>query len=138
VPDLQALLNNIPKLEELLEFVQEKRVRLEQNPSTTAFRMVNSSADSVPDLSVDFFAGVLVASLYTDLSTKQENILLEVLAATFEPRAIYLKRRPKEARHVANVNRNSLAPDAPTWGEQVDEITILENGCGFSMPVTRR
>jgi 23S rRNA (cytosine1962-C5)-methyltransferase len=92
---------------------------------------VNSSGDDIPDLSVDFFAGVLVASLYTELSEKQENTLLEVLAATFQPISIYLKRRPKEARHVANVDRDSLAPDAPAWGERVDELTILENGVKY-------
>jgi 23S rRNA (cytosine1962-C5)-methyltransferase len=131
VPDLPALLNNTPKLEELLQKARAKRVTLEQNPSTTAFRLVNSSADEIADLSVDFFAGILVASLYTELSEKQENVLLEVLAATFKPRAIYLKRRPKEARHVANVDRDSLAPDAPAWGERIDEVEILENGVKY-------
>jgi 23S rRNA (cytosine1962-C5)-methyltransferase len=80
---------------------------------------------------VDFFAGVLVASLYLELSEKQENILLEVLAQTFQPTAIYLKRRPKEARHVSNVARDSLASDAPAWGERVDEIEILEHGVKY-------
>jgi 23S rRNA (cytosine1962-C5)-methyltransferase len=131
VPDLSALLNNIPKLEELLLNARAKRLSLEQNPNMTAFRLVNSSADEITDLSLDFFAGVLVASLYTELSEKQENSLLEVLAATFKPRAIYLKRRPKEARHVANVDRDSLAPDTPAWGEQIDEIEILENGVKY-------
>lgn len=131
MPDLTVLINNTSKLEELLHQAREKRVTLEQNPSTTAFRLVNSSADEISDLSVDFFAGVLVASLYTELSEKQENVLLEVLATTFEPQAIYLKHRPKEARHVANVDRDSLAPDAPVWGERTDEIEILENGVKY-------
>ncbi len=131
VPDLVALLNNTPKLEDLLYLAREKRVTLEQNPSTTAYRLVNSSADEIPDLSVDFFAGVLIASLYTELSEKQENVLLEVLAATFQPVSIYLKRRPKEARHVANVDRDSLAPDAPVWGKRMDEIEILEHGVKY-------
>jgi 23S rRNA (cytosine1962-C5)-methyltransferase len=131
VPDLAALLNNTPKLEDLLLQARAKRGALEQNPSTTAFRLVNSSADDIADLSVDFFAGALVASLYTELSEKQENALLEVLAATFQPVSIYLKRRPKEARHVANIDRDLLAPDAPAWGEHVDELTILENGVKY-------
>ena len=131
VPDLQSLLTNIPKLEELLNQARAKRLTLENNSSTTAFRLVNSSGDGVPDLSVDFFAGVLVASLYTDLSEKQENTLLEVLAEVFQPQAIYLKRRPKEARHVANVARDSLAPDAPAWGERMDELAILEQGVKY-------
>ncbi len=131
VPDLPTLLNNSPKLEELLELARAKRVSLELNPGTTGFRLVNSSADEIADLSVDFFAGVLVASLYTDLSEKHENILLEVLAQTFKPISIYLKRRPKEARHLSNVARDSLAPDAPAWGEQVDELEILENGVKY-------
>jgi 23S rRNA (cytosine1962-C5)-methyltransferase len=131
VPDLPALLNNTAMFEELLQVARAKRASLEQNPSTTAYRLVNSSGDGVSDLSVDFFAGVLVASLYIDLSEKQENILLEVLAATFQPISIYLKRRPKEARHVANVDRDSLAPDAPAWGKRTDELEILENGLKY-------
>lgn len=131
MPDLSVLLNNLSKLEELLQTARANRSILENNPNTTAFRLVNSSADGLNDLSVDFFAGVLVASLYIDLSEKQENVLLEVLAQTFQPSAIYLKRRPKEARHVANVARDSLAPDAPAWGERVDEIEILEHGVKY-------
>ncbi len=129
--DLPALLNNPAKLEQLFRTARTKRSTLEQNPNTTAFRLVNSSADEIADLTVDFFANVLVASLYSGLSEQLEQILLEVLAASFQPKAIYLKRRPKEARHVANVARDSLAPEAPAWGKQVDELTILEHGVQF-------
>jgi 23S rRNA (cytosine1962-C5)-methyltransferase len=98
---------------------------------TTAFRLVNGAGDSLDGLTVDRFEDVLVASLYDDLEPGDETALLETLAHAFEPRAIYLKRRPKEARVAANAQRDQLAPDAPSWGERVDELAVVEGGVQY-------
>ena len=98
---------------------------------TTAFRVVNGAGDSLEGLTIDAFEDVLIASLYVDLSQAQENALLEVIAQTLEPRSIYLKRRPREARIAATTERDFLAPDAPAWGEPVDRLTALENGVRY-------
>ena len=112
----------------LLLRAQARREPLERDPSTTAYRLVNADGDGLPGLTVDVFAGTLVASLYEDLEPDLERMMLEALAATLEPHAIYLKRRPKEARHVANTEREHLAPDAPEFGVAHAEVVALEGG----------
>ena len=105
--------------------------RAEIGADTTAFRIVNGAGDNVEGLTIDVFEDVLIASLYVDLSEAQENALLEVIATTLEPRSIYLKRRPREARVAATTERDFLAPDAPAWGDRVDRLTVLENGVRY-------
>ena len=110
----------------------EARIRrAEIGSDTTAFRIVNGAGDNVEGLTIDAFEDVLIASLYVDLSEAQENALLEVIAKTLEPRSIYLKRRPREARVAATTERDFLAPDAPAWGERVDRLSVLENGVRY-------
>ena len=98
---------------------------------TTAFRVVNGASDGLEGLTIDAFEDVLVTSLYLDLSEPQEHALLEVIGAALEPRSIYLKRRPREARVTATTERATLAPDAPAWGQRVDKLTALENGVRY-------
>ena len=98
---------------------------------TSAFRIVNGAVDGLEGLTIDAFEDVLVASLYQDLSEPQENALLVVMAQALEPRSIYLKRRPREARVAATTERDFLAPEAPAWGERVDRLTVLENGVRY-------
>ncbi len=44
---------------------------------------------------------------------------------------MYVKRRPQEARHAANVDRDRLAPPRPLWGEDTPEVTALEDGVPY-------
>ena len=74
-------------------------------------------------------AGVL--SLYADLSPAQEAALAEDCAQVGELRSVYLKRRPPEARHLANVAREWLSPPGPVWGEPQPEVTVLEAGVPY-------
>jgi 23S rRNA (cytosine1962-C5)-methyltransferase len=108
-----------------------RRSDLEADQSTNAYRLVNGSADGLEGLTLDTFDDVLVASLYEDLSEAQESALLEVIASALQPRSLYLKRRPREARVAANTEREFLAPDAPVYGEALEEIEILESGVKF-------
>lgn len=80
---------------------------------------------------MDWFDGVLVASLYDDLSAQDEQRTLEVLLTAFEPHSVYLKRRPKEARVAANTERDWRAPEAPAWGGPKEELTVLEGGLSY-------
>jgi 23S rRNA (cytosine1962-C5)-methyltransferase len=116
--------------ERLLE-ARARRADFERDANTTAYRIVNGAGDGLEGLTLDQFDGVLVASLYEDLTDAQESALLEVVASTLEPRSLYLKRRPREARIVANTNRAELAPDEPVFGARVDELEVLENGVKY-------
>jgi 23S rRNA (cytosine1962-C5)-methyltransferase len=116
--------------ERLLE-ARARRADFERDANTTTYRLVNGAGDGLEGLTLDRFDDVLVASLYEGLSDVQEDALLEVIARTFEPRSLYLKRRPREARVVANTNRAELAPDTPAFGERVEELEALENGVKY-------
>lgn len=79
-------------------------------------------------------AGVL--SLYTRLDPAQETRLAADCAAAAAASGlalagVYLKRRPPEARHLANVAREWLSPPEPLWGEARPEVTALERGVPF-------
>lgn len=97
---------------------------------TDAFRWVNGEADGVPQVTVDGFGGVGVVSLYRDFTEKEEGDLREALVEAASPRALYLKRRPREARQ-SGVKQDELAPRAPWMGETVDELVARENGLSF-------
>jgi 23S rRNA (cytosine1962-C5)-methyltransferase len=127
-PILRAAREGALVIERLLA-AKARRADLEFN--SNAYRLVNGSADGLEGLTLDAFDGVLVASLYEELSESQESALLEVIASTFTPRSLYLKRRPREARVAANTEREFLAPDAPMYGEAIEELEIVENGVRF-------
>ena len=125
---LQASSDAVQLSQRLLE---ARNRRAEIGADTTAFRIVNGVGDGLEGLTIDAFEDVLVASLYQDLSESQEDALLEVIGQALEPRSIYLKRRPREARIAATTERDFLAPDAPAWGARVDKLTVLENGVRY-------
>jgi 23S rRNA (cytosine1962-C5)-methyltransferase len=120
-----------PPLVDVLRQAWERRAPLREDPRTTAFRLINGEPDGVPDVTVDLFESVHVVSLYRDFSRDEETELLEAVEAAWAPRSLYLKRRPKEARHLANVAKDQLAPEQAERGESVESLVALENGLHF-------
>jgi 23S rRNA (cytosine1962-C5)-methyltransferase len=134
VSDPISSLENTRERSRLIKRLTEaraKRQTLESDPSTTAYRLLNADGDGVPGLTVDHFAGVLVVSLYTELEPDTESALIEVIAQTLSPSAIYLKRRPREARNRANTERDILAPELPAWGRHTPSLEVLENSVKY-------
>jgi 23S rRNA (cytosine1962-C5)-methyltransferase len=128
---LAELIKHPKQLEQTLLAAQKRRKPLQAMRHTNAYREVNASGDGLLGLTLDRFADVLVVSMYEDLSNALENTLIETIASVFEPKGIYLKRRPKEARIVANTERADLAPTTAVWGEETPEIAILEQNKHF-------
>ncbi|ABF93144.1 conserved hypothetical protein [Myxococcus xanthus DK 1622] len=118
-------------LVETLRASRGRRGPLLGDARTTAWRVVNAEADGVPDVTADVFGDVYVISLYRDFTPDEEETLLDAAVAAWAPRSLYLKRRPREARVLANVAKESLAPEAPARGEAVESFTALENGLTF-------
>ncbi|QDE70093.1 SAM-dependent methyltransferase [Myxococcus xanthus] len=118
-------------LVETLRASRGRRGSLLGDARTTAWRVVNAEADGVPDVTADVFGDVYVISLYRDFTPAEEETLLDAAMAAWAPRSLYLKRRPREARVLANVAKESLAPEAPARGEAVESFTALENGLAF-------
>lgn len=97
---------------------------------TTIYRAAHTSeTGGVFALDVARSTGIL--SLYQELDTEQELKLAAGCAQAANLTGIYLKRRPVEAKHAANVAREYLSPNQPIWGEACEEITVTENGVPF-------
>ncbi|MDC0709274.1 class I SAM-dependent rRNA methyltransferase [Stigmatella sp. ncwal1] len=118
-------------LTERLREARAQRGALLSDPRTTAFRLVNGAPDGVPDVTVDTFSGVPVVSLYRDFTPSEEQALVDAAWEAWAPRSLYLKRRPREARVLANVAREVVAPEQPARGEPVESLEALENGVRF-------
>ena len=93
---------------------------------TTCFRWLDES-----DVTVDRFGPVAVLSLYTD--STDESALAAELAATEGVEAVYVKRRPREARKLANEVPEALAPPLPLIGKAIDALTVAELGVRFEI-----
>lgn len=118
-------------LAERLRRARERRAPLLGGAGTDALRLLNGEPDGVPDVTCDVFAGVHVVSLYRDLPPDEEARLLDAVEEAWAPESVYLKRRPREARVVANTQKDALAPERPARGHAVDERVAHEGGLGF-------
>ena len=107
---------------------EARAARADLPRDTTAFRWVDGE---VPDTTVDVFGDVAVLSLYRERAAAWERALSQALAAARPLRAVYLKRRPREARRAANEALGDVAPPEPTWGAPVPETVALELGVRF-------
>jgi 23S rRNA (cytosine1962-C5)-methyltransferase len=130
---LETALQNPKHLEKLLLTARQKRQPLQTSRQTNAYRLFNAFGDGLDGITIDRFDTVLVVSLYQDLSPALETTLLEVVAAVHAPQSIYLKRRPKEARLLANSERETLAPEGAAWGMDTPELVVLESGRRFEI-----
>lgn len=108
-----------------------RRAPLREGSTTTAYRVLNARGDGVPDVTLDWFDQVAVLSHYRTFSPDEEMAQAEVLTRVLGARAVYLKRRPREARHVANTAKAQVAPEHPLSGEVVDSVVVRENGARF-------
>ena len=126
---LERLIQSDPQsLRHLLEDARFRRDALAQRQDLNAYRLVNAEADGLPGMTLDLFDSTLVLSLYLELEAHDEMALIELIADVIQPRTVYLKRRPREARHAANTDREYLAPETPVWGQATPEIVVLEDG----------
>ncbi|WP_027460379.1 class I SAM-dependent rRNA methyltransferase [Deinococcus murrayi] len=98
--------------------------------STTLYRAAHTT-ETGGLFALDLAGDAAVLSLYADLSAEEEGALAAACGALPGVAGVYLKRRPVEARHAANVAREHLAPPAPVWGEARPEVTALEGGVPF-------
>ena len=97
---------------------------------TTFYRAAHTS-ETGGLYALDVAANVGILSLYRELSAGHERQLAEVCAGVLGLTSIYLKRRPPEARHLANVQRETLAPPGPLLGPPQADVTVLEDGIPY-------
>ncbi|OLV16528.1 class I SAM-dependent rRNA methyltransferase [Deinococcus marmoris] len=97
---------------------------------TTFYRGVHTT-ETAGEFALDVAGDAGVLSLYADFSPEEEIELAGACGEAAGLAGIYLKRRPPEARHAANVERDWLSPPDPVWGEAREEVTALENSVPF-------
>ncbi len=103
--------------------------RLERLPeSTSCFRWIDGE---LPGVTVDRFGPVAVLSLYRDAPDELE--IAAALAKTEGVEAVYVKRRPREARKLANEAPELLAPLLPIVGKAIETLTVSELGAQFEI-----
>lgn len=95
---------------------------------TTIYRAIHTT-ETMGQFSVDVAGEVGVLNLYAEIA--DEEALAQAIAQAGQLRSIYVKRRPPEAKHAANVIREYLAPPLPLWGEACEEVVALEEGLPF-------
>lgn len=114
-----------------LKQARERRAPLLADASTRCFRLLHGDAEGLPEVTLDTFNDVQVLSLYRDFSPEEEQALLDAVEEVGAPQSLYLKRRPKEARVVANTQKEQLAPERAARGPDVPELETLEGGLRY-------
>ncbi len=112
-----------------LAAASQRRTVLEQ---TTAYRLVNAEGDGLPGITIDWFDQVAVLSFYREAAPDEEGQIASALSG-HGARAVYLKRRPREAREVATTQKQQVAPERPILGESIAEVIVSELGLRFSI-----
>lgn len=97
---------------------------------TTLYRAVHTT-ESGGMFALDVAGQTGILSLYQALTPAQETQLARACAEAGKLSGLYLKRRPAEAKHLANTERRDLSPPDPLWGEAAPEVTALENGVPY-------
>jgi 23S rRNA (cytosine1962-C5)-methyltransferase len=94
---------------------------------TTCYRWID---EEISGVTVDRFGPVAVLSLYADAD---EEGLADAIAATKGIESVYVKRRPREARKLANEAADRLAPPLPIRGSAAETLTVSELGLHFEI-----
>lgn len=97
---------------------------------TTIYRAVHTT-ETGGLFALDVAGGTGILNLYRTLDAAQETDLALRCAEAASLVGLYLKRRPIEAKHVANTQRHELSPPEPLWGQATPELTVLEDGIPF-------
>ena len=82
---------------------------------------------------LDVFGSVVVASQYRPHAPDEEQALADWVRDAGIFQALYLKRRPQEARHRANIAPDEVAPKSAFWGMSVESVTVEEQGVAFDI-----
>lgn len=118
-------------VEQVVARAAAARAGLYREGVLTALRLVHGSADGLPGVTVDRFEQVAVISLYREFSTREEEALTRAVGALPDIGSVYLKRRPREARVVANTQKTQVAPEQPALGPSVERLIAYEGGSAY-------
>jgi 23S rRNA (cytosine1962-C5)-methyltransferase len=120
----------------LIELAVERRAPLLADAGTSIYRVFHGPSDGVTHLAlrewtVDRLGAVLICSCYDETVRSVPAELVDALAQTWQPSAIYAKYRPRTAAQVDEAALAELAPAEPVWGAPLEAVEGLENGLQF-------
>jgi 23S rRNA (cytosine1962-C5)-methyltransferase len=118
----------------LLQLAQSRRLPLYNDPENTAYRLVNASADGLPDFTLDRFDNVLILSFYDPIIDQNHPlvaVLSEAINEVWQDYSLYVKFRPRTAARLNEEETATVAPTAPRFGVPIAEILIRENNLNY-------
>jgi 23S rRNA (cytosine1962-C5)-methyltransferase len=95
---------------------------------TNCFRWCDEAS-----VAIDRFDSVAIINRYQHYSETEEALLAERLLETKCCTSVYVKRRPKEAKHLANTQLAHLAPALPLAGPPVESLLVREHEMQFEI-----
>jgi 23S rRNA (cytosine1962-C5)-methyltransferase len=105
------------------------RASLDEDPATTALRLVYAESDGLPGLIVDRYDDWLVTQFLTAGVESQRELLLDLLVELFHPRGIVDRSDVSVRRQEGLALRSEVAR-----GEQPPpDLVVLENGYRFGV-----
>lgn len=100
------------------------------SPLTNAYRLINGEGDRLPGLIVDAYADCLVIQISTLGMEKLKPLIINRLIEKFKPRSIIEKSNLPSRKEEGLEEFQSVI-----YGEQVEDVDILENGLKFSVSI---
>jgi 23S rRNA (cytosine1962-C5)-methyltransferase len=114
----------------------DRREPLSNAPDTTIYRLINGVVDGFPGLTADRYGPAVVLSVFEGPDEPPQPEIAAVaerLGALPGVEAIYLKRRPKHASHLAPDEQAALAPEAPLRGLPLPQVLATEDGLRYAL-----
>jgi 23S rRNA (cytosine1962-C5)-methyltransferase len=96
----------------------------------SSYRLIHAEGDGLPGLIVDKYEDILVLQINTYGMERLKPFLIETLAESFQPRAIY-EKSVSFARRLDGLEDF----EGVVYGEEVDEVEIEENGLRFLVSI---
>ncbi len=119
--------------ETALDAALARRLLLEKDPATTAYRLVFSESDFLPGLIVDRYGDYVVIQTLNPGMERRKDTLTRYLMDRMRPRGI-LERNDAEVRKIEGLPpcRGRLAGETPAG-----PLEVLENGLRFLVDLTK-
>ena len=113
---------------QLLQIAISYREDLFQDPSTTAFRIVNGSADNLDDITIDYYDNHLLITWYTKESYLVKDKLIKNLQKILNPSSIYQKKRFGQKGSYIDDSDDFLIGDKPSF-----PIIVKQNNIKYAV-----
>ena len=121
----------------LLELAADRRTPLTDDPTTTAYRLVNGSGDGLPGITLDRYGSALVLNCYSDRlqpGLPALKLLVEEIGRQWPDMSLYAKFRPRQLSNLSGKpteTASDLTPTHPLLGPAQPEVTAQENGAAY-------